>query len=229
MRKLLRPQKVFSRLVIKLRLITPLSGSTLDWIGLYPKGITPGSQASIVWSYVPNTGSGKAQITIPTTSSPGSYKVVYLCCDVYTVYDSISIQVISDLPEIELSKQGSYPRYSIDVYLDHLYSSQDSIGIWAKGRSPLKGDPAIEKVAISGFPSDTFSYSLPGNLSKGDHYVHILAEGKHSTDSAWIYISNPYFNIQKTSFHSGEPLIATVAGVFDSTDYIAICPAGGPS
>jgi hypothetical protein len=63
---------------------TPAStANAKNWIGIYPTGVTPGSQSSLIWAYTPGT-SGTS--TFATTSlAAGSYAAWYCYNDGYTV------------------------------------------------------------------------------------------------------------------------------------------------
>jgi hypothetical protein len=54
--------------------------SDKNWIGIYPVGVQPGSQASTTWQYAPG-GSGSLTFSL----SPGTYAAWYLYNDGYTV------------------------------------------------------------------------------------------------------------------------------------------------
>jgi hypothetical protein len=62
---------------------TANESSTENWIGLYPIGVTPGSQSSTAWEWAPGT-SGTA--TFPASSLPaaGTYALWYLYDNGYT-------------------------------------------------------------------------------------------------------------------------------------------------
>ncbi|MCX3061661.1 alkaline phosphatase family protein [Streptomyces beihaiensis] len=54
-----------------------------NWIGIYPAGVTPGSQSSLTWSYAPNA-SGALTFSTSKLNGPGRYDVYYLSDDGYT-------------------------------------------------------------------------------------------------------------------------------------------------
>ena len=62
---------------------TAANSSTTNWIGLYPIGVTPGSQASTAWEYATGTS---GSVTIPAASLPaaGTYALWYLYNNGYT-------------------------------------------------------------------------------------------------------------------------------------------------
>ncbi|MCX4744377.1 alkaline phosphatase family protein [Kitasatospora sp. NBC_01287] len=61
----------------------PATAGSTNWIGIYPTGVTPGSQSSITWQYAPN-GSGSLTFDTSKLSGAGNYAVWYLYDDGYT-------------------------------------------------------------------------------------------------------------------------------------------------
>lgn len=62
---------------------TPAStASSTNWIGVYPHGVTPGSQAATDWQYAPGTS---GSVTFTANYGVGSYDVYYLYNNGYTV------------------------------------------------------------------------------------------------------------------------------------------------
>ncbi|MGF1429528.1 alkaline phosphatase family protein [Kitasatospora sp. LaBMicrA B282] len=57
--------------------------SSTNWIGIYPTGVTPGSQSSITWQYAPNA-SGSLTFDTGKLNGAGAYSVWYLYNDGYT-------------------------------------------------------------------------------------------------------------------------------------------------
>ncbi|GAA2244589.1 hypothetical protein GCM10010430_28010 [Kitasatospora cystarginea] len=58
--------------------------STKNWVGIYPAGVTPGSQSSLAWAYAPNQ-SGTVTLTTSKLNGAGRYDVYYLANDGYSV------------------------------------------------------------------------------------------------------------------------------------------------
>lgn len=63
---------------------TSADSSSTNWIGLYPVGVTPGSQASITWLYTPGT-SGSVSFAATSLPAPGTYALWYLYNNGYSV------------------------------------------------------------------------------------------------------------------------------------------------
>ncbi|BFV60689.1 hypothetical protein KCMC57_up57930 [Kitasatospora sp. CMC57] len=55
-----------------------------NWVGIYPAGVTPGSQSALAWSYTPYRSGA---VTLPTSklNGPGTYSAYYLANDGYSV------------------------------------------------------------------------------------------------------------------------------------------------
>lgn len=62
---------------------TSADASNTNWIGLYPLGVTPGSQASITWQYAAGTG-GSVSFAASSLPAAGTYDLWYLYNDGYT-------------------------------------------------------------------------------------------------------------------------------------------------
>ncbi|MFC1415481.1 alkaline phosphatase family protein [Streptacidiphilus cavernicola] len=58
------------------------TASSTNWIGIYPAGVTPGSQASTTWQYAPGT-SGSLTFQTSSLKGAGNYAVWYLANDGY--------------------------------------------------------------------------------------------------------------------------------------------------
>lgn len=80
-----------------------------DWIGVYPAGVTPGAQPSVIWNYVDGTQSGTTGVSAATLnfpgglSTPGDYVAYLLVNDSYDPLASESFKVTavtSTLPRV---------------------------------------------------------------------------------------------------------------------------------
>ncbi|MDH6140200.1 hypothetical protein P3T35_002208 [Kitasatospora sp. GP30] len=58
--------------------------SAKNWVGIYPAGVTPGSQSSLAWAYTPNQ-SGAVTLATGKLNGAGKYDVYYLANDGYSV------------------------------------------------------------------------------------------------------------------------------------------------
>jgi hypothetical protein len=59
------------------------TSSTKNWIGIYPAGVTPGSQSSLIWQY--DAGASGSATFATTSLAAGSYAAWYCYNDGYTV------------------------------------------------------------------------------------------------------------------------------------------------
>lgn len=55
-----------------------------NWVGIYPAGVTPGSQSALTWSYTPNQ-SGAVTLSTTKLNGAGTYDAYYLANDGYSV------------------------------------------------------------------------------------------------------------------------------------------------
>ena len=62
---------------------TAADASSTNWVGLYPVGVTPGSQASITWQYATGT-SGSVSFAASSLPAAGTYALWYLYDNGYT-------------------------------------------------------------------------------------------------------------------------------------------------
>ncbi|TQF01262.1 hypothetical protein E6W39_02190 [Kitasatospora acidiphila] len=58
--------------------------SAKNWVGIYPAGVTPGSQSSLAWAYTPNQ-SGAVTLATGKLNGAGKYDAYYLANDGYSV------------------------------------------------------------------------------------------------------------------------------------------------
>ncbi len=124
-------------------------GNTKDWIGIYPDGVTPGSQNSTRWNYVDGTQGGNSglkegSVLFPTgLSFGGVWKAFFLLNDGYEVLAETSFTVLE--PGSPLVHMGgrSYPvGQAISVtFTNGPANPKDWIGIYPAGEIP-DGSPA---------------------------------------------------------------------------------------
>ncbi len=72
--------------------------TSTDWVGIYPRGITPGSQVSTDWLYVSGSRSAGAalesgSVTFASTPGTGEWTAFFLAQDGYTVLGSFDFEV----------------------------------------------------------------------------------------------------------------------------------------
>lgn len=89
-------------------------GNRLDWIGIYPDGVVPGTQNSTDWLYVDGTragAAGRSEGTVTFTAglnTPGDWGIFFLLNDGYTVLAQTRIRIVDG--------SGAFLRASKAVY-----------------------------------------------------------------------------------------------------------------
>lgn len=124
-------------------------GNTKDWIGIYPDGVTPGSQNSTRWNYVDGTQGGNSglkegSVLFPTgLSFGGVWKAFFLLNDGYEVLAETSFTVLEPGSPLVHMGSRSYPvGQAISVtFTNGPANPKDWIGIYPAGEIP-DGSPA---------------------------------------------------------------------------------------
>jgi hypothetical protein len=119
-------------------------GNTKDWIGIYPDGVTPGSQDSTRWNYVDGTQSGnfglrEGSVRFPTgLSFGGVWKAFFLKNDGYEVLAETSFTVLDPGSPLVHVGSRSYPvGTAISVtFTNGPANPKDWIGIYPTGVTP---------------------------------------------------------------------------------------------
>lgn len=89
-------------------------GNRLDWIGIYPDGVVPGTQNSTDWWYVDGTRAGSTGLSEGSVTftaglnTPGDWAIFFLLNDDYTVLAQTKIRVVDG--------SGAFLRASKAVY-----------------------------------------------------------------------------------------------------------------
>lgn len=88
------------------------SGDSGSWVGIYPEGVSPGSQASLVWSYIDGAVDGTVVLDrhSPGTTwplEPGAYEVHLFRDNGYTVIATTDLTVAE--PDDSPSNRGQGP------------------------------------------------------------------------------------------------------------------------
>lgn len=119
-------------------------GNTKDWIGVYPEGVTPGSQGSTIWRYVDGTTSGNAgladgSVTFPTgLGFSGPWTAFLLLNDGYDVAAQVTFSVVeSTSPIVRRDKKSYSPGEAISItFTNGPASAKDWIGVYPEGVTP---------------------------------------------------------------------------------------------
>jgi hypothetical protein len=122
-------------------------GNRLDWIGIYPEGVVPGSVASTRWSYVDGTPQGNTGLREGTVTFAGGLNLAgpwtaYLLeNDGYTELASITFTIIDPFwPLVRTDKRSYVTAEPIVVTFQNGPGNPlDWIGIYLEGQTPGGG------------------------------------------------------------------------------------------
>jgi hypothetical protein len=126
-------------------------GNPLDWVGIYPDGVEPGSVGSTLWLYVGGTQTGSAglkegSVTFPTgLALAGDYAAFLLLNDGYTKLAETKFKVIDpSQPHVRLDKRLYQVSETITVgFTNGPGNAKDWIGIYPEDRLPGNGNSLI--------------------------------------------------------------------------------------
>lgn len=159
-------------------------GNPLDWIGIYPDGVEPGTQPSTAWLYVSGTQQGtvgRADGTVSFANGinlAGDWKVYLLLNDGYTRLAEASFRIVDPFsPLVRVSKPAYGIGEPISVTFTNGYSNpKDWIGIYAAGQTPGGGPNATLWAYVDGTQAGNAgladgTVTFPSGLTKADNYV----------------------------------------------------------
>ncbi|MBQ3708418.1 MAG: metallophosphoesterase [Clostridia bacterium] len=177
-------------------------GSGKDWVGIYARGETPGSPASIYWYYVAEDAEPGDPVSIRKTRSNnrveyaslpgGAYTVFLLLNDGYTVADSVDITVMPAAEKrLRVSSEpvyeGNPPRVTAFGFGGEL------LGIWHADDDPKQTDPIWSSV-LSAEDNGNEIVLKTGTLEPGDYTVGLYPAEGFSSDA----IASGSFTVTKT-------------------------------
>ena len=166
------------------------TGNGADWIGIYPAGVTPGSQASTAWKYINGTttassrGPKNGSVTFSNLGlTPGSYVAYYLANGGFTILAGpIGFTVANASPTLLPGKA----EYDNGETITFNFSGgpgnpSDWIGVYSPGQVPGSSTPATlwcytngTTTAGGGATSGSVSFTNPG-LGSGTYIAYFLA------------------------------------------------------
>jgi hypothetical protein len=179
-----------------------------DWIGIYPKGITPGDEESTLWEYAASD-SGTIQFSDPLEA--GDWVAYLLCCDAYNIKAKYDFKVSDENPSVVASSFAYAPTDSLVFYFNSpAFSETDWIGIYNPGDVP--GD--IGSITWLYIPqsSGTIVFRYPDN--------HSLTPGEYW---AGLFCCDGYDLYAQTSFVISEGLPNAINPV-NYTEKLAVFP-----
>jgi len=162
----------------------------LDWVGIYPKGITPsGDPASTIWAYAE---SDSGTIEFNSTLEEGEWVVYLLCCDGYNIKAKYDFKVSDSEPSIIAS---SFVYAPTDTLVFHYnspnYVDTDWIGIYDPD-DVLQDTASITWLYLpSATGSLEFIYPDNHSLPPGEYWAALLC------CDIWDLYAKTYFVISE--------------------------------
>ena len=159
------------------------TGNTKDWIGIYKKGVIPGSgTTSTTWKYVTGA-SGVLNFTLTTA---GEYFIGYFSNDGYTEIASRIIIYAGSIPVLSTNKNTYSTRDTVMVsYTSAPANAKDWIGIYKVGKTPSSSEPADQWSYETG-AGGTLKFT---GLAKGYYYAQYLLTDGYTTIGNKVFFS----------------------------------------
>lgn len=118
-------------------------GNTKDWVGIYPEGVTPGSQGSTIWRYL-DGGSGSVAVTEGSVTFPnglgfaGPWSAFVLLNDGYESAAQVNFTVVdSTSPVVRRDKRSYVPGEAIRLsFTNGPANAKDWVAIYPEGVTP---------------------------------------------------------------------------------------------
>ncbi len=200
------------------------TGNAKDWIGIYYKGNTPGSEGSIQWSYVTDlTG----QVSFSGLTENKEYFIAYFSNDGYEEIAERQTLYIGSTPTLTSDKKV----YSLEDSVTLSYSeapgqSKDWIGIYKVGTEPGGTDSKAWSY-VSG-ENGSFKFKISekgyyyGTYMVNDGYTEIATRVDFQIGDTIVELS-----MDKNTFDLNEDMEVNFSnGPGGSKDYIGIFEAG---
>jgi hypothetical protein len=176
-------------------------GNPLDWIGIYPEGVTPGDVGSTRWSYVDGTEDGTVGVADGTITfaggvpAPGGWVAHLLENDSYTSLASVTFQVeaLGPAPRVFAGHSEYLPDEDIVIsFINGPGNALDWIGIYPEG-----ADPGGANYSLWFYVDNTDT----GSVGLSDGSV-IFAGGSLELGNykAYLYVDDSYTYVAETSF-----------------------------
>jgi len=199
-------------------------GNAKDWLGVYHEGVSPGSQASVKWSYV----TGTAGMQAFSLDQPGQYYVGFFENDGYNELAPRVPFYYGPVPVLS-SSTLSYAE-GATVAIDYASApglGNDWIGIYRAGSATGSGSPSVQWSYVSG-ASGTRSFS---GLARGFYFATYMLENGYVEPGARLAFAVGSEIATATTDHPSYAVNAPIDVSFANgpgtpKDYIGIFPAG---
>lgn len=178
-------------------------GNKLDWIGVYPDGVVPGSVGSTIWNYVDGTKTGATGYTEGNVlfgtglAFGGTWKAFLLKNDGYEVLGETAFTVLEvGSALLHVDRRTYLPGETITVtFTNGPANAKDWIGIYPAGETPDGTPPATiwnyvdgTQSGATGLAAGTVSFA--GGLTAPGNYVAFLLR-----DDGYEVISSESFTV----------------------------------
>ena len=180
-------------------------GNAKDWIGIYKKGDTPGSQPSYLWSYI-SGNEGSVVFNIP---DKGEYFIALFEDDTYNeLADRIAIYVMQ-IPEVSTDKWVYNPGESVVVAYSNAPSfSNDWIGVYKIYDEPGEQSSTLWQYVSGETGSVTFS-----GLQKGYNFTNYFLLNGYSEPGERAYFAMgddlAVVSVDSSSYREGSVITIT--------------------
>jgi hypothetical protein len=143
-----------------------------DWIGIYPKGVAPGSADATLWQYATND-SGTIEFSQSLISA--DWVVYLLCCDVYNIKAKYDFKVSDESPSIVASAMTFATTDSLVFYYNSPnYTETDWIGIYHPGDVPGEIGSITWFYLPTASGTMVFRYPDNHNLTPGEYWAGLF-------------------------------------------------------
>ncbi len=161
-------------------------GEGKDWVGIYARGETPGSPASIYWYYVASDAKPGEAVNIKKTRSNnraeyaslpgGAYTVFLLLNDGYTVAESVDITILPDAARrLDVKDEPVYEGGGIPVTA---FGRGGESAALFRADDPVSAGPlASFEVTAENCGSEVVLKPSDGDLPAGEYVLRLLPAG----------------------------------------------------
>lgn len=166
-------------------------GNRLDWVGIYPDGVTPGGSASTAWQYADGAG-GQAGVKEGSVlfggglNTAGDWKAYLLLNDGYDILATASFRVADPTAPFVRTTQRAYTAgasYSV-MFTNGPANPKDWIGIYPADRLPGNGSSLNWSYVdgtgsgTTGVPAGTIAFAT--GLPVGNYIAYLLVDDSYT-------------------------------------------------
>lgn len=170
-------------------------GNKLDWIGIYPEGVEPGSQPSTRWFYVDNTTAGNQGLREGTVTFPGglnlggSWTAFLLLNDGYTKLAQTTFTVVDPFTTLLRTDRRTYTTGDpiAITFTNGFANPKDWIGIYRAGQTPGAGPTSTLWAYVDG--------TQDGNTGLADGTVTFTTGLTNADDYVAYFLLNDGYDV----------------------------------